>query len=302
MAKLSENVKNMRQHVGKIFGKKQAKSIGTYQEAPGGGTAVDGGGRGAMKKNFKVVNSKEEADAIREENPRAVIRYNQPRDEDGRFTYNSANGKELVEGPSRGVTVPPFLRGAKIVFATKKNKAVVHDNTTWNFQIQMEAADLVKMFQDILGAKSAAELLERKKGRKSNKEKEALKKKQQGFANAEIEVTGYTIREFKQKCDRALEKGRKNKPKFAEKEEQPENEPTVEPKQEEKVVSNKFDVNLAKTNREEFKKQHKETLNELAQAMKGIPEDEIVNIIAEEEITDKEELINLYNIAIKGAQ
>lgn len=302
MAKLSENVKNMRQHVGKIFGKKQAQRIGTYHEAPGGGTAVDGGGRGAMKKNFKVVNSKEEADAIREENPKAVIRYNQPRDEDGRFTYNSANAKELVEGPSRGYTVPPFLRGAKIVYAIKKNTAVVYDKTTWGFKIQMEPADLVRKFQDILGAKSAADLVERKKGRKSNAEKETIKKNQAGFVGGTMILIDYSIGSFRQRCRMALEKGRKNKPKFAEKEEQPENEPTVEPGKEEKVVSNKFDVNLAKTNKEEFKKQNKETLNELSQTMKGIPEDEIVNIIAEEEITDKEELINLYNIAIKGAQ
>lgn len=295
MAKLSENVKNMRQHVGKIFGKNQAKSIGTYQEAPGGGTAVDGGGRGAMKKNFKVVNSKEEADAIREENPKAVIRYNQPRDEDGRFTYNSANAKELVEGPSRGHTVPPFLRGVKIVYAIKKNTAMVYDKTTWGFQIQMESADLVKKFQDILGAKSAADLVERKKGRKSNAEKEAIKKNRAGFVGETTILDDYSIEDFRGRCRRALEKGKKFNPKYAKKGEQPKNEPTV-------ADDNKFDANLAKTNREEFKKQNKETLNELAQAMKGIPEDEIVNIIAEEEITDKEELINLYNIAIKGAQ
>jgi hypothetical protein len=195
MAKLSENVKDMRRHVGKIFGKKQAQKIGTYQEAPGGGTAVDGGGRGAMKKNFKVVNSKEEADAIREENPKAVIRYNQPRDEDGRFTYNSANGKPILEDKSRGVTVPPFLRGAKMVFATKK-KGIVSDGTTWNFNINMTAGELTSKFQDILGAKNAADSVERKKGRKSNVEKQAIKKKNEGFVKPDTNIHNaldYTI-------------------------------------------------------------------------------------------------------------
>lgn len=211
MAKMNENVKNMRNHVGKIFGKKQAQKIGTYMESTGGGTP--------LAKGEKL-----------KDHPEAK-RVKQPRDEDGRFTYNSANAKPLKYGPSRGETVPPFLRGAKIVFATKKNKSVVYDNTTWNFQVQMEAADLVKMFQDILGAKSAADLMERKKGRKSDKENQALKKNQQGFVNSDTEITEYKISEFKQKCDAALEKGKKVTPKFAEKSK--------------KVVSNKSDANLA---------------------------------------------------------
>lgn len=104
------------------IGKEALDKIGTYQEAPGGGTPVKGGGRGAMDKNFKVVDSKEEADKIRETDPKAKIRYNQPRDENGQFTYNSSNAKELVTGPSRGYTIPPFLRGVNIKFAEVGSK------------------------------------------------------------------------------------------------------------------------------------------------------------------------------------
>lgn len=104
------------------IGKEALDKIGTYQEAPGGGTPVKGGGRGAMDKNFKVVDSKEEADKIRETDPNAKIRYNQPRDENGQFTYNSSNAKELVTGPSRGYTIPPFLRGVNIKFAEVGSK------------------------------------------------------------------------------------------------------------------------------------------------------------------------------------
>ena len=110
-----------------VVGKEALDKIGTYQEAPGGGTPASGGGRGAMKKNFKVVDSKEEADAIRKNDPDAKIRYNQPRDEDGQFTYNSANAKELVYGPSRGYTVPPFLRGVKLTYVEKGSTLKVKD-------------------------------------------------------------------------------------------------------------------------------------------------------------------------------
>ena len=95
------------------------KGIGEYVEAPGGGTPASGGGRGAMKGQFEVVNSKEEADAIRAKNPNAKIRYNQPRNEDGEFTYNSANAKPLSTKNSRGHTPLPFLSGVDLTFIKK---------------------------------------------------------------------------------------------------------------------------------------------------------------------------------------
>lgn len=313
MAKLNENVKNMRKHVEKIFGKKQAKSIGTYSEAPGGGTAVDGGGRGAMKKNFKVVNSKEEADAIREENPKAVIRYNQPRDEDGRFTYNSANGKELVEGPSRGVTVPPFLRGAKMVFATKK-KGIVSGGTTWNFNIDMTAGELASKFKDILGAKKAADSVERKKGRKSNAEKQAIKKKDEGFVKSDTNINSgldyeidYYIDDFKYRIGESLtgyKKQYKNKKNNISQKvsnnQQPAKpvQPTQPEKQENKKVeapknNNENNVELAKTNPDKFVENNYDTLNEIVELAdsKGydVDIDAIVNAFANGDIADLEE-------------
>ena len=291
MAKLSENVKAMRGHVNKIFGKKQAAKIGTYTESTGGGTP--------LKKGEKL-----------KDHPEAK-RVQQPRDEDGRFTYNSANAKPLKYGPSRGVTIPPFLRGAKMVFATKKNRGIVFDGTTWNFKIDMTAGQLVEKFKDILGAKSAADSIERKKGRKSNAEKEAMKKKQEGFVKPDTTIEkdldyeiDYYIDDFRARIGETMQgfrrKYKKPRRKFAEKKESPKKE-TAQPAQPtQSADKNKLDANLAKTNREEFKKQHKETLNELSEKMKGFSEDDIVDIIAEEEITDKEELIRLYNIAIKG--
>jgi hypothetical protein len=79
-----------------LIGKLSQGKIGTYQEAPGGGTP--------LPKNHKAP-SKEWV---------AEHRKSQPRDEDGQFTYNSANAKPLKFGPSRGTTIPPFLKGVKL--------------------------------------------------------------------------------------------------------------------------------------------------------------------------------------------
>lgn len=165
-----------------VIGKEALDKIGTYQEAPGGGTPSKGGGRGAMKKDFKVVDSKEEADAIRRSNPDAKIRYNQPRDEDGQFTYNSSNAKELVYGPSRGYTVPPFLRGVELTFVEKGSTLKVKDPkdmrkwTTMLSTINMSPEDMmikcreyIKSEGGFLGMGEGSAVA--KKGRKSEAEK-----------------------------------------------------------------------------------------------------------------------------------
>ena len=176
-----------------VIGKEALDKIGTYQEAPGGGTPSKGGGRGAMKKDFKVVDSKEEADAIRRSNPDAKIRYNQPRDEDGQFTYNSSNAKELVYGPSRGYTVPPFLRGVELTFVEKGSTLKVKDPkdmrkwTTMLSTINMSPEDMmikcreyIKSEGGFLGMGEGSAVA--KKGRKSEAEKA---QKTEGVVNQE---------------------------------------------------------------------------------------------------------------------
>ena len=165
-----------------VVGKEALDKIGTYQEAPGGGTPSKGGGRGAMKKDFKVVDSKEEADAIRKSDPDAKIRYNQPRDEDGQFTYNSANAKELVYGPSRGYTVPPFLRGVKLTYVEKGSTLKVKDPedmrrmtyllSTINMSpedIMIKCREYVKSENGFLGMGEGSAI--KKMGRKTDAEK-----------------------------------------------------------------------------------------------------------------------------------
>jgi hypothetical protein len=122
-----ENIKNDRMsegiisEVNKQRHEQGQKGIGEYREAAGGGTPAKPGqrGRGAMGGDFEVVNSKKEADEIRKDDPDAIIRYNQPRDENGQFTYNSANGKGISTKNSRGYTPLPFLAGVDLTFIKK---------------------------------------------------------------------------------------------------------------------------------------------------------------------------------------
>ena len=171
-----------------IIGKDNYNKVGTYKEAPGGGTPkMSGGGRGAMKGNFEVAHSQEEADEIREENPNAVVRVTQPRDEDGKFTYNSANAKELKYGPSRGTTVPPFLKGYAMNPNLIKKGAIYKvkgEGKTTQYlisTIDMTTEEIVNALRYYLKSekgfaglgKSFSESLMVKKGRHSEAEKKA---------------------------------------------------------------------------------------------------------------------------------
>lgn len=86
----------------KAKGLKERKKFGEYTEATGGGTPIP---KGKTKEDM--------------EGKPGFHRVSQPRDEDGKFTYNSANGKGLEYGPSRGTTVPPFLRGVVLTCIEK---------------------------------------------------------------------------------------------------------------------------------------------------------------------------------------
>ena len=91
-----------------IVGSEAFSKMGNYKEATGGGQPIPKGETLAEHPEIKCVQ--------------------QPRDEDGRFTYNSVNFKELKTKKSRGYTVPPFLRGVKINFAKKGDKNYMWSN------------------------------------------------------------------------------------------------------------------------------------------------------------------------------
>lgn len=119
--------------------------IGDYQEAAGGGTPMTKG-----QKVDYVADTVEEAHQYRKDHPGAIVRVNQPRDEDGQFTYNSANERELEYGPSRGKTIPPFLKDMEISFAKKSGQgSIIMDGKRYKPLVAFKsAAELVQMFKE----------------------------------------------------------------------------------------------------------------------------------------------------------
>lgn len=153
MAKLNDTSKG-------ILGE-ASKKIGNYTESTGGGTP--------LKKGEKLVDHPE------------AKRVMQPRDEDGQFTYNSVNGKELKYGPSRGTTVPPFLRGIKLTYCAPGTKLKVEGEDGIKIKIMtidMSVEEIVNACKEYIESEGGFAGMGEgssitKKGRKSKEEKEA---------------------------------------------------------------------------------------------------------------------------------
>lgn len=164
-----------------VAGDQAMNKIGTYKESTGGGTP--------LKKGEKLKDHPE------------AHRVSQPRDEEGKFTYNAANAKPLAYGPSRGVTIPPFLKGVKLTYAIKKDTVINYNGLTHLSGIDMSAEQFINSFKeykkDTGFGKVSKEIVERKKGRKSNLEKDVIAKNDQGIITKngeqreEIKSVGY---------------------------------------------------------------------------------------------------------------
>lgn len=153
MAKLNDTSKG-------ILGKASEK-IGTFTESTGGGTP--------LKKGEKL-----------KDHPEAE-RVSQPRDENGQFTYNSVNGKSLKYGPSRGTTVPPFLRGVELVFCQKGTKLKIEGEDGIEIKIMtidMSVEQIVENCKEYIESEEGFAGMGEgssitKMGRKTKEEKEA---------------------------------------------------------------------------------------------------------------------------------
>lgn len=111
--------KNWKQLFDKHAETKGITKLGEYKESTGGGTPMAKG-----QKIDYVADNAQEAQAYRKEHPGELVRVNQPRDEEGHFTYNSANLRGL-EYPSRGKTIPPFLRDVELAFGIKSGQGSI---------------------------------------------------------------------------------------------------------------------------------------------------------------------------------
>ena len=144
-------------NVGEAILGKNKQAIGSYQEAPGGGTPLKAGEK-APSKEWVAANRKM-----------------QPRDDDGKFTYNAANAKPLEYGPSRGWTVPPFLRGIKLTYVKKSDVIMTEEGKRVLAGIDMTREQLINNFKEYSeqegGFKNLSSATQSKTGAFSKKEK-----------------------------------------------------------------------------------------------------------------------------------
>lgn len=270
--------------------------IGDYQEAAGGGTPMKKG-----QKVSYVANTVEEAHQYRKDHPGAIVRVNQPRDEEGHFTYNSANERELEYGPSRGKTIPPFLKDMEISFAKKSGQgSIIMDGKRYKPLVAFKsAAELVQMFKEYskeddsfigkLGEGFGA-MSKSAKGMGGKVAKTSMVK----------EVFVPTVKETTKKYKAA---GWKPEDVAFVKEKKaaapaPTEKKTEAPVEEESVMGSKSpNYSLAKTDKEKFVEDNAREINELIKLAdeKGyeLDVDELVEAIASEEFADFESIRKL---------
>ena len=197
----------------------EGKNFGEYDEAPGGGTPGKKGGRGSMHKNFVVADSPKDPDAIEAKEEGKAVRYMQPRNEDGTFTYNSANGKGLSTKKSRGHTDIPWLAGVDLtfleegaVFSYKDNMGQVKRLMSAITLQGLELHDAVAVYlEDERGFAGIVGGSITKKGRPSKQEAEAMEKGEKGkigqMTPTQLENMSEARKEEMQKAKDSVRKG-----------------------------------------------------------------------------------------------
>lgn len=245
----------------KVVGKESAGKIGHYAESTGGGTPIP--------KGEKLENHPE------------AKRVQQPRDEEGKFTYNSVNLKDLKYGPSRGDTVPPFLRGVKMTYAKKVSNRTVSGGKVYNNNLDMtydEFVDDLKRFYGeeggFLGIVNAK--IEAKRGRRSKQEKDMISMGYEGFVDS---MTDFK-REFKNKKPKRNKYAKKtkqdggetpnnnNKTDGAGVQDNPQNQ-NSKPKPVSQTSINDEDVEMAKNNPEQFLDKYDKEIKEVVELAKS---------------------------------
>lgn len=136
--KMSEAIKS---EINKQRSEQGQKGIGEYTENVGGGTPGEKGGRGSMGGNFLVFDSPENPEAIKAKKAGKVVRYEQPRNDDGTFGHNSANGKPLSTKYSRGKYEPAFLNNVDLTFI-KKGATFQYENETGKLERVISSIDM----------------------------------------------------------------------------------------------------------------------------------------------------------------
>lgn len=257
-------------------GKNASDRLGTYQMSTGGGTP--------LAKGQKL-----------KDHPEAK-RVQQPRDEDGQFTYNSANKIPLKYGPSRGTTIPPFLRGVNLNFAKKDENvtSIYKEDKVYKFNLNMSAAEFIQKCKEYLyeidengnqkavGFKDLIDKVNKKKGKRSKLEKEMISKGEQGIVSIDKRIL-----DPKKYKNRAKKVNKKNV--FVKK-------PSASSSSQD---FNDNDYNLAKTNPEQFAGKYKNQLKELKNLAQSkglnISAKLMVGLIATKKVKNFDEIKNKIN-------
>ena len=265
---------NKRGNIRDIFNKYQESREGTFQEARGGGTPIP---KGEKLENHPELKNK---------------RVMQPRDDDGQFTYNAVNNIPLKYGPSRGKTVPPLFTGMKMNFVTKKKTAVVLGGLTYLANIEFTVEKFMEMLNDFsIDGKNGKVIFNnlplgemvRKKGRKSQSEKDMISRGESGFTNPDAQITNRGVKSIAKK----KETTQAEQPKGGNEGNTPQ-----QPQQP------KIDTELAKSNPVEFGKKYQKEISNIKKIDPKISEAKIINAFASgkiESFDDLEHALNLKN-------
>ena len=262
---------NKKPNLRDVFQNYSDKREGHFQEATGGGTPIP---KGEKLKDHPEVH-----------------RVMQPRDDDGQFTYNAVNNIPLKYGPTRGTTIPPLLAGMKINFVNKKKDAVVLDGLVYLAGLDFTKEELMEMLNDYTIDEEKGKItwnklpdaeMARKRGRRSQAEKDMIASGKEGFVNPDT-----TIME-----GRNLRPDGPRKAKFVNK------KPPIPPvggngggsTRMSQPQKNSIDTGMAKTNPVGFGKKYQKEINAIMKKNPDVTISKIINAFASGKVKDFDHL------------
>lgn len=262
-----------------IIGDEAADKMGNYTESTGGGTPLKAGEK--LK-----------------DHPEAK-RVQQPRDEEGRFTYNSVNFKpRKYKYHGEGDSVVPFLRGANMSNLIKKNTQINYNGLIYLAGMQISAEEILETFRtysekDGFGKKLNTQL-KGKRGRRSNITKQKIAEGKQGVLDDRTlpYLKNKKQEEYLKDLQYAWKKAKNSNKKYNKKNVKKKNtdpDNLNKPKNTDNKPS-KLDSNSAKNNPTEFVKNNQDVIKDIQKDFPDVSVTEIVDIIATGEFETVDEI------------
>lgn len=235
----------------KVYGSGFGNNAGTFKESWGGGKPLKAGEK-APSRDWVEKN-----------------RVMQPRDEEGKFTYNAVNLKDLKYGPSRGKTAVPIIKGELFdrIFR-KKEVVVVDEKGRAKIIVNSNYKDFDTTLKEYSQKAGFGVGRETKKGRWSKEERKAQET---------ARITGKPVVIDKEKMGRILKR----------KEQKPKPEPKAESKKD-KVFKKKEPVPTQQTsNLKQTAENNKELIGQMVNL--GVSPADATKIVASGKISSIEQ-------------